>query len=96
MNSKRVVRTERAGPRNLRALKWATIVLPLVFILAVNYVFDFLLPDAMHIHSAASFVVLMAVRAAAGVGFSQFIFTLVTRAADRSFIRPRRVLTWYT
>ncbi|MBI4200288.1 MAG: GAF domain-containing sensor histidine kinase [Chloroflexi bacterium] len=71
-----------AEPRQgLRRLKWAGIVLPMSFLLLVNYAGHFLFPDA--VRTWWGFLLLNLVLLVAVAAFSQAIFTMIQRVQER-------------
>ncbi len=79
---------------NISLLKWVAIVLPLAFLVAINYVGHFLVSS--FIHSVPGFLALTAIMAMAVFMFSHFVFTLVKRAESKALSRHRELLTLNT
>ena len=76
--------------RNLRRLKWSSIVLPLLFVGATSYVGHFVFPS--YLNSLGGFLVLLATLAAGIFVFSRFVFTRVERAEHQARSRNQEML----
>lgn len=89
-------KTESERYRNLRVLRWATIILPFLFLNGINYVYHFHLVESLSVPAALSFGVLSVLLAVGVWLFSSFVFTLLRRAEERAIGRRRELIVLNT